>query len=150
MSSQHGKQSCWDIPLEWQKFRYRGKTLKELLEMSMDDLAKLLPSRAKRSLRKGYTPAQKILLDKVIKARQKLVNECKEVTIKTRVRDMLVLPVMVGLKIAVHNGKEFVTIRITPEMIGHRLGEFAPTTKQVKHGEPGLKATRSTLFVALK
>lgn len=141
---------CWDIPAEWKKFMYRGKTLKELLEMPMDELVKLLPSRARRSLMRGFTPQQRRLLEKIIEARQKLVSECKEVTIKTHVRDLVVLPVMVGLKIAVYNGKEFTSVRITPEMIGHYLGEFAPTTKQVKHGEPGLKATRSTLFVALK
>lgn len=147
MSSQ---QQCWEVPPEWQKFRYRGKTLNELLEMSMDELVKYLPSRARRSLLRGFTPAQRKLLEKVIRARQKLVNECKEVVIKTRVRDMVILPVMVGLKIGVYNGKEFITVRVVPEMIGHYLGEFAATTKQVKHGEPGLKATRSTLFVALK
>lgn len=141
---------CWDIPPEWRKFRYRGKTLKELLEMPMDELVKLLPARARRSLLRGFTPSQRKLLEKVIEARQRLVTECKEVLIKTHVRDMIVLPIMVGLKMAVHNGKEFVTIKIVPEMIGHYLGEFAITTKQVRHGEPGLKATRSTLFVALK
>lgn len=141
---------CWDIPPEWRKFRYRGRTLRELLEMPMDELVKLLPARARRSLIRGFTPAQRKLLEKIIEARQRLVTECKEEVIKTHVRDMLILPIMVGLKIAVHNGKEFVPVKITPEMIGHYLGEFASTTKQVKHGEPGLKATRSTLFVALK
>ncbi|MEM1646595.1 MAG: 30S ribosomal protein S19 [Ignisphaera sp.] len=150
MSIQQRQQFCWEIPAEWQKFRYRGKTLKELLEMSMDELVKILPARARRSLLRGFTPAQRKLLEKVIEARQKLLNECKEVVIKTHVRDMVVLPIMVGLKISIHNGKEYVTTKITPEMIGHYLGEFAPTTKQVRHGEPGLKATRSTLFVALK
>jgi len=150
MSVQQEKQLCWDIPLEWQKFRYRGRTLKELLEMPMDELIKLLPSRVRRTLLRGFTPAQRRLLEKVIEARQKLLYECKEVTIKTRVRDMVVLPIMVGLKMAVHSGKEYVPVKIVPEMIGRRLGEFAPTTRQVKHGEPGLKATRSTLFVALK
>jgi len=124
--------------------------LKELMNMSMDELAELLPARARRSLKRGFTPAQRILLEKVIEARRKLDEECKEIVIKTHVRDMIVLPIMVGLTIAVHNGKEFVPVKIVPEMIGHRLGEFAPTTKIVKHGEPGLKATRSTLFVALK
>ncbi|MEM4041120.1 MAG: 30S ribosomal protein S19 [Ignisphaera sp.] len=141
---------CWDIPAEWKKFKYRGKSLKELLDMSMDELAKILPARARRSLTRGFSPSHRKLLEKVIEARQKLITECKEVVIKTSVRDMVVLPIMVGLKIAVHNGKEFVPVRIVPEMIGHYLGEFASTTKQVKHGEPGLKATRSTLFVALK
>uniref|UniRef100_A0A7C2VH35 Small ribosomal subunit protein uS19 n=1 Tax=Ignisphaera aggregans TaxID=334771 RepID=A0A7C2VH35_9CREN len=150
MSAQQKQQTCWEMPLEWQKFRYRGKTLRELLEMPMDELVKILPARARRSLLRGFTPAQRKLLEKVIEAKQKLVNECKETMIKTHVRDMVILPVMIGLRIAVHNGKEFVPVRIVPEMIGHFLGEFAPTTRQVRHGEPGLKATRSTLFVALK
>jgi small subunit ribosomal protein S19 len=141
---------CWELPIEWKKFRYRGKSLEELLEMPMDELVKILPSRARRSLVRGFSPRHRRLLEKVLIARQKLMSECKEITVKTRVRDMVILPVMVGLTIAVHNGKEFVPIKIVPEMIGHYLGEFAPTTKQVKHGEPGLKATRSTLFVALK
>jgi len=144
------EKTCFNIPPEWERFRYRGKTLKELMNMSMDELAELLPARARRSLKRGFTPAQRILLEKVIEARRKLDEECKETVIKTHVRDMIVLPIMVGLTIAVHNGKEFVPVKIVPEMIGHRLGEFAPTTKSVKHGEPGLKATRSTLFVALK
>lgn len=141
---------CFELPIEWRKYRYRDKTLEELIDMPMDDLVKLLPSRARRSLSKGFSPRQRKLLEKVIEARQKLLNECKESVIKTHVRNMIILPIMVGLTIAVHNGKEFVPVRITPEMIGHYLGEFAITTKQVKHGEPGLKATRSTLFVALK
>ncbi len=144
------KKVCWEMPVEWKKFKYRGKTLEELLEMPMDELVQLLPARARRSLKRGFTPEQRKLLEKIIEARQKLIEECKEVVIKTHVRDMIILPIMVGLTIAVFNGKEFVPVKIVPEMIGHYLGEFAPTTKIVKHGEPGLKATRSTLFVALK
>lgn len=141
---------CWELPVEWKKFRYRGKSLEELIDMPMDDLVKILNARARRSLLRGLSPRHRRLLEKIIEARQRLINECKEVVIKTHVRDMIILPIMVGLTISVHNGKEFVPVKITPEMIGHYLGEFAPTTKQVKHGEPGLKATRSTLFVALK
>ena len=141
---------CWEMPLEWKKFRYRGKSLEELIEKSMDELAQLLPARARRSLLRGFTPEQRKLLEKIIEARRKLIEECKEVVIKTHVRDMIILPIMVGLTIAVFNGKEYVPVKIVPEMIGHYLGEFAPTTKTVRHGEPGLKATRSTLFVALK
>lgn len=148
MSSQ--RKACWNMPLEWKKFRYRGKTLEELIEMPMDELVQLLPARARRSLKRGFTPEQRRLLEKILEARQKLIEECKEVMIKTHVRDMIILPIMVGLTIAVFNGKEYIPVKIVPEMIGHYLGEFAPTTKTVKHGEPGLKATRSTLFVALK
>lgn len=60
---------------------------------------------------------------------------------------MIVLPEMVGLTIAVYNGKEFIPVKINPWMIGHYLGEFSPTVKIVQHGEPGLKATRSSLHI---
>lgn len=152
-----------EIPPEWRRFRYRGKTLEELLNMPMDQLLQLLPARARRSLLRESdskvqmkrlemgirdSPRMK-LLKKVMKARE-LKAKGKNAVIKTHVRDMVILPVMVGLTIAVYNGKEFIPVRITPEMIGHYLGEFAPSTKKVEHGEPGLKATRSTLFVAMK
>jgi len=138
-----------EIPPEWKKFRYRGKTLEELLEMPMDELINLLPARQRRSLKRGLTEAQVKLLAKIRKARQ-LMAQGKRVVIKTHVRDMIILPEMVGLTIAVYNGKEFIPVKITPEMIGHYLGEFSPTCKRVQHGEPGLKATRSSMFVSLK
>ncbi len=152
-----------EIPPEWKKFRYRGRTLEELLNMPMDQLLELLPSRARRSLLRESSPEiqqrrmemgikespRLKLLRKVMEARE-LLKQGKKVRIRTHVRDMIILPVMVGLTIEVYNGKEFIPVRITPEMIGHYLGEFAPTTKIVQHGEPGLKATRSTLFVAMK
>lgn len=136
-----------EIPPEWRRFRYRGRSLEELLQMSMDEFAKLLPARQRRRLEKGLTEAQVRLLAKI----RELNREGKRnVVIRTHVRDMIVLPEMVGLTIAVHNGKEFVNVRITPEMIGHYLGEFALTTKKVQHGEPGLKATRGSMFVSVK
>ena len=138
------------------------------MNMPMDELIKLLPARARRSILRATDPEVRSrvleygmlrserdeperlkLLRKVLKARE-LASKGKNVVIKTHVRDAVVLPIMVGLTIAVYNGKEYVPVKITPEMIGHYLGEFAITTKKVQHGEPGLKATRSTLFVAMK
>jgi len=152
-----------ELPVEWKRIKYRGKTIDELFNMPLDQFLKLLPSRARRSLIResssevqqrrremglGESPRIK-LLRKIMKAREKM-KEGKTVKVRTHVRDMIVMPVMVGLTIEVYNGNEYVPVRITPEMIGHYLGEFAPTTRIVKHGEPGLKATRSTLFVAAK
>jgi len=138
-----------EIPPEWKKFRYRGKTLEELLNMPMDEFIELLPARQRRSLKRGLTKAQVKLLAKIRKVRQKKLTG-KKAVIKTHVRDMIILPEMVGLTIAVYNGREFIPVRIVPEMIGHYLGEFSPTTKRVQHGEPGLKATRSSMYVSLK
>ena len=50
----------------------------------------------------------------------------------------------------VHNGKEFVIVNITPEMIGHYIGEFALTRKKVAHHAPGIGATRSSASLSVK
>jgi len=131
------------------KFTYRGYTLEELQKMPMDEFIKLLPARQRRSLLRGLTEQQRILLEKIRKAKKALA-EGKKVVIKTHVRDMVILPEMVGLTIHVYNGREFVPVEIKPEMIGHYLGEFAITCKPVKHGAPGVGASRSSMYVPLK
>ena len=128
------------------EFTYRGYTLDQLLQMSMDEFIKLLPSRQRRSLRRGLTEAQRKLLEKVRKYKRLGINK----PIRTHARDMVILPEMVGMTVAVHNGKEFVPVEIVPEMVGHKLGEFAITNKRVVHGRPGVGATKSSMYVPLK
>lgn len=127
-------------------FSYRGYTLEELLNMSLEEVAKLFPSRQRRSLRRGLSPEQKKLLRKIRLAKRGKYRK----PIRTHSRDMIILPEMVGMTIYVHNGKEFVPVNIKPEMIGHYLGEFALSRKRVQHGSPGVGATRSSMFVAIK
>ena len=131
------------------EFRYRGHTLNSLQAMSMDEFINLLPSRQRRSLQRGLPPEQRILLEKTRKA-QEDTKKGEKANIKTHVRDMIILPEMVGVKILVHNGKEFIPVEIKPEMIGHYLGEFAITNKPVRHGTPGIGASRSSMYVPLK
>jgi small subunit ribosomal protein S19 len=131
------------------EFSYRGHNLNSITGMSMDEFINMLPSRQRRSLQRGLTPEQRILLEK-LRAAKEAQKQGKEVSLKTHVRDLIILPEMVGAKIAVHNGKEFVAIDIKPEMIGHYLGEFAITNKPVRHGTPGIGASRSSMYVPLK
>lgn len=131
------------------EFSYRGHSLNSLTGMSMDEFINLLPSRQRRSLQRGLTPEQRILLEKLREAKE-AQKQGKDVSIKTHVRDLIILPEMVGAKIGVHNGKEFVAMEIRPEMIGHYLGEFAITNKPVRHGTPGIGASRSSMYVPLK
>jgi small subunit ribosomal protein S19 len=131
------------------EFTYRGHSLVSLQGMSMDEFINLLPSRQRRSLQRGLTPEQRILLEKM-RAAQESLKKGKETTVKTHVRDMLILPEMVGAKVHVHNGKEFVALDIKAEMIGHYIGEFAITNKPVRHGTPGIGASRSSMYVPLK
>ena len=131
------------------EFSYRGHSLNSLTGMSMDEFINLLPSRQRRSLQRGLTPEQRILLEKLREAKE-AQKQGKDVSLKTHVRDLIILPEMVGAKIGVHNGKEFVAMEIRPEMIGHYLGEFAITNKPVRHGTPGIGASRSSMYVPLK
>ncbi|MCX8149886.1 MAG: 30S ribosomal protein S19 [Candidatus Bathyarchaeota archaeon] len=131
------------------EFMYRGHSLESLQAMSMDEFITILPSRQRRSLQRGLTPEQRILLEKMRKA-QEAAKKGKEIVVKTHVRDMVILPEMVGAKIHVHSGKEFQAVTIKPEMIGHYLGEFAITNKPVRHGTPGIGASRSSMYVPLK
>ncbi len=131
------------------EFTYRGYTLNQLQAISMDEFINLLPSRQRRSLHRGLTPQQRILLEKIRKAKEAL-RTGSNVVVKTHVRDMIVLPEMVGMKLLIHNGKDFVQVEIKPEMIGQYLGEFAITNKPVKHGTPGIGASRSSMYVPLK
>ncbi len=131
------------------EFMYRGYTLNQLQGMSMDEFITLLPARQRRSLHRGLTPEQRILLEKLRKARE-AIKKGEDTPVKTHVRDMILLPEMVGTKLLVHNGKDFVQVEIKPEMIGHYIGEFAITNKPVKHGTPGIGASRSSMYVPLK
>jgi small subunit ribosomal protein S19 len=131
------------------EFTYRGHNLGQLQNLSMDEFINLLPSRQRRSLHHGFAPEHRILLEKIRKAKESL-RQGKPVKVKTHLRDMIILPEMVAVPVAVHNGKEFVTVEIKPEMIGHYLGEFAITNRPVKHGTPGIGASRSSMYVPLK
>lgn len=131
------------------EFTYRGFSVDQLQSMSMDEFIDLLPSRQRRSLHRGLTQEQRILLEKMRKVRESS-GEGENILVRTHVRDMIILPEMVGLTILVHNGKEFVSVEIKPEMTGHYLGEFAITNKPVKHGTPGIGASRSSMYVPLK
>jgi len=128
------------------EFAYRGYTLSQLQGMSMDEFITILPSRQRRTLHRGLKPEQRTLLEKVREA-QKVGGDA---SVKTHVRNMVILPEMVGAKVEVHNGKEFVKVEVKAEMIGHSLGEFAITNKPVRHGTPGIGASRSSMYVPLK
>lgn len=79
-----------------------------------------------RSLKKGPYVDER-LLEKIKKAKPGEV-------IKTWSRRSTIVPEMVGFAFGVHNGKEFTTVKVTENMVGHKLGEFVSTTKFGRHG----------------
>jgi len=133
------------------QFTYRGYEIEELQSMplwpseedpSLPSVITLLTSRARRSVARGLSVENEHFINRVRRASGR--------TIRTHRRDVPILPEFVGKRIAVHNGQNFVEIEVKPEMIGHYLGEFAPTRKGVTHSGPGVGATRSSSHVALK
>jgi small subunit ribosomal protein S19 len=128
------------------EFRYRGYTMEQLNNMSTESILQLLPSRARRSLNRGISEEKRKLLEDIRALRDGKV----EGQVKTHARDMPILPIMVGSKVSVYSGKEFIALEIKPEMIGHYLGEYVITNKKVVHGTPGIGASRSSLYVPLK
>ncbi len=135
------KKAVSKIPKRKGEFTYRGKTSEELRKLSLEEFALLVPSRQRRTIQRGLSEEHKKLLHKV---------KIKDPNIKTHLRDMIILPEMMGMKMAIHNGKEFTPVEIIPEMLGHYFGEFVLTRKKVTHGAAGVGATRSSKFIPLK
>jgi len=82
-----------------------------------------------RSLKKGPFVDQKLL-----KKIEKMKASDKEAVIKTWSRASTITPEMIGFTFGVHNGKTHIEVKATEEMVGHKLGEFAPTTRFKRHG----------------
>ncbi|MDT3436383.1 30S ribosomal protein S19 [Haloarcula sp. 1CSR25-25] len=129
------------------EFSFRGHTLDELQAMELEEVAELLPARQRRSIVRGLTEEKHKLLEK---AREAGEEETANDPIRTHLRDMPVVPEMVGLTFAVHDGQNFERVKVEPEMLGHYLGEFQLTRTSVEHGQAGIGATRSSKFVPLK
>jgi len=123
------------------EFRYKGKSEEELKKMSIEEFSQLVPSRIRRSIKKGFTENQKALLKKLRKGKN---------NIETHSRDMVIIPEMIGKTIKIHNGKAFEPVLITIDMLGHALGEFALTRKELKHSAPGIGATKSSAAISVK
>jgi len=128
------------------EFTYRGLSQNELEELPLDKLLKLFPARIRRSLTRGINDNKRKLIGEI-----KAAKEGKLKTpINTHLRDLIILPYMVGTTVNVYSGKEFVPVTITSEMVSHYLGEYVITNKRVSHGAPGVGASRSSLYVPLK
>ena len=125
------------------EFIFRGKTLEELRQLDTREFAKYLKSRQRRAVLRQF--------DKIEKFAIRCEKEQKKgKQIRTHLRDLVIIPRMVDLTINVYNGKSFLPVKILPEMLGHRLGEFSVTRLKVQHGAAGIGATRSSAALSVK
>ncbi|WMV47893.1 hypothetical protein MTR67_041278 [Solanum verrucosum] len=134
----------------FKKFSYRGVDLDSLLDMSTDELVKLFNARPRRRFQRGLKRKPMALIKKLRKAKREAPQGEKPEPVKTHLRNMIIVPEMIGSVIGIYNGKTFNQIEVKPEMIGHYLAEFSISYKPVKHGRPGIGATHSSRFIPLK
>ena len=125
------------------EFYFRNRTIEELDKMSIKEFSELLKSRQRRLLKRGLKDNEKKFIEKVKKAGS-------EDYVKTHLRHIPVLPCFIGKKIGIYQGKEFTSVIMQPEMLGHRLGEFTMTRRKIVHSAAGLGATRGSKFVSKK
>ena len=118
-------------------------------------------ARARRRFRRGLKRKPQALIKRLRKAVGVVVSRVKiqkaetpenerPNPVKTHLRNMIVVPEMIGSVVGVYNGRNFNNVEIKAEMIGHYLGEFSLTYQPVKHNRPGIGATHSSKFIPLK
>ena len=125
------------------QFTYRGKSIEQLKELDVREFAKHVKSRQRRAVLRQFQTIE----DFVSRAKKKLE---RGKPIKTHVRGMIIVPQMVGMRIQIYNGHEFVPVEITGQMLGHRFGEFSATRGKVKHGAAGIGSTKGSKSQAKK
>lgn len=120
-----------------EKIVYHGLTSEQTEKLSEEAFVKSVKSRSRRSLKRN-SYKYKALVEKA------LLLKPKQKVVKTHLREAVIRPEWIGMTFGVHNGKEFQSLQINASMIGHRLGEYAYTTKRVVHSAPGIKATKGS------
>ena len=100
--------------------RYRGQTLEHLKSLGVRECAKYLSARSRRSVLRNFD-----VVDNFVKSCEKKIKRNKR--IRTHLRDMIIVPKLVGMTMCIHTGRGFQDVNITIEMIGNRLEEFAQT-----------------------
>lgn len=118
-----------------------------MLELPTEDFAKIAHARVRRRFQRGLNAKPHGLIKKLRAAKANVQPNEKPAAVKTHLRNMVVVPEMIGSVVAVYNGKVFNPVEIRPEMVGHYLGEFSITYTPVRHGRAGAASNR---FIPLR
>ena len=134
----------------FRKFAYRGIDLEKLVDLQNEDLMNLFRARQRRKFSRGIKRQPITLLKKLRKSKKACAYGEKPVPVKTHMRNMVIVPEMIGSVVGCYNGKNYINIEIKPEMIGHYLAEFSITYHPVQHGRSGKDAKSAMKFAPLK
>ena len=135
----------------FKRYTYKGIDLEDLVKMERDKFVKMLRCRPKRRLANREVPHKYIrFYKKCVAAKKDVPLGEKPKAVKTHLRDAVILPELVGSVVGIYNGRNFVPVEIKPDMIGRFLAEFSISYKPVKHGRPGIGASKGSTAVDLK
>ena len=126
-----------EIQVRSKEKKYRGQNLDYLKGLDVRESSKFLSARSRRTILRNFD-----VIEKFVKNCERKIEKKKK--IRTHLRDLVIVPKLVGMSIGVHNGRGFQDVPIIMEMIGHRLGEFTLTRVKVKHSSAGIGATKSS------
>lgn len=126
-----------ELVFEGKEKFYRGLGINELKKLDVRESAKFMPSRSRRTIMRNFD-----VIERFVSRCEKKISRGKR--IRTHLRDIIIVPSLVGFTIGIHNGKSFQDVPITIEMLGHRLGEFAATRTKVTHSSAGMGATKGS------
>ncbi len=116
-----------DMQVKKKELMFKGKTVEELKTLDVREFAKLLRSRQRRTVLRNFQEHENF----VKRVNAKIAKGKKSV--KTHRRDLVIVPGLIENRIQIYNGKDFIPVDITIEMLGHKLGEFAPTRAKTRH-----------------
>merc|ERR1712099_127168 len=105
--------------------------------------------RMRRKFSRGIGRKPIALLKKLRKAKRETAYGEKPEAVKTHLRNMVIVPEMIGSVVGVYNGKQYINVEVKPEMVGHYTGEFSITKKPIKHGRAGM-GSKGGMFMPLK
>jgi small subunit ribosomal protein S19 len=103
------------LPRRREEFTYRGFRLEDLRKMGMSELVPVMPSRVRRKITRGLTKGEENLLSRFRNGDAK---------IRTHLRDMVIMPEMIGKEVEIYNGKEYLKVEIQPEAVFHYLANL--------------------------
>ena len=135
---------------QFRKFTFRGLELERLLDLSHEELLSFVTARARRRLQRGLKRKPMALIKKLRKVKAAAGPLDRPVPVKTHLRNMIIVPEMIGSQVAIYNGKVFNLVFIEAGMVGYYLGEFSISYRPVRHGRPGIGSTNSSRFIPLK
>ena len=123
------------------EFLFKGKTVEELQTLDVREFSKLIESRKRRTVLRQFQEIEKF----VSRSKAKIARKKQ---VKTHDRYLVIVPHMVGMRIQVHKGNGYTPVDVVGEMLGHKLGEFAPTRNRVAHTKAGVGATKGSMAKA--